>query len=255
MLHVILTTSFKNSPGAFWFWLLYPWNFKCLVWETMLPIKLFPLGRYPHFYPGKKYHFLIILPAYLGLLLLLMDFWFISSHPHSCTLKFSFLITRMLAISLVLMLNEFLSFFYTPETPVPGSFLLPTGPITLACILFFLLRLQCQLLRDSHSLSSSGSDATTLADFCRALACLSPLHYSETIHQSASNSPSVLFRGDSLVEGDADYHTFTLLRSHTFHVRGLPRDSRKLTVQVGALLLPDVWVACPWTAVLVGAGD
>lgn len=55
------------------------------------------------------------------------------------------------------------------------------------------------------------------------------------------------------MEGDADYHTFTLVRSHTLHVRGLPRHRRKFTVQVGALM-SDVWHACPWTAVLVGAG-
>lgn len=114
-----------------------------VCFEKVLLMSLLFLGQYPHFYPGKRYPFFILLanfrtPAFSGK----------DSDPLP-------ILTQM--NSQVLLSDQsnaghligtncpnqagFLSLFHTSKTPVPAILLLPTGPITLAFILFFLVSL------------------------------------------------------------------------------------------------------------------
>lgn len=130
----------------------------------------------------------------------------------------------------------FLSFFHTPETPVPSIPVLSTGPITLAFILFFLLSLQSHLFQDSHS-RHPVDQVLLLADFCGGLPCLSPIHYPEITHQSTSTSLSVLSQENSLSGWRCrPLHTFTLVRSDTLSISEECQEIENSPLKQGALM-------------------
>lgn len=123
------------------------------VWETVLLINPLFLAV-PSFCPGKRCHFLI-LPANFGTPAFHIR---ILIHCFPSPLKFFFLTTVMLAISLLLRAPFFQ--FVTLQRPYP-SYSPPTQRANRFYIPFFLLSLQPLLQQDCHSLSPSGSNTTT----------------------------------------------------------------------------------------------
>ena len=102
------------------------------------------LGHYPHFHPGKRYPFSILpadfrTPAFSG-----KDSDPLPPIPTQVNSQV--LLSDQSNAGHLIGTNcpnqaGFLSLFHTSKTPVPAIPLLPTGPVTLAFILFFLVSL------------------------------------------------------------------------------------------------------------------